>query len=409
MHTPKKILIFSMLYYPRVGGAEIAIKEITDRIDHNEYEFHMITVGADSTLPRIEKIGAVLVHRVDFFIKEKPTVDDFYRYPLKFNKWFYQFKAFFEAVKLHRKYSYDGIWAMMASGAGVPAALFKMRFPSVPYALTLQEGHTKSKIKRSMLPVYPFFVAAFKSADVIQAISKYLAGLAYDMGYKKEIVVIPNGVNLKLFATDFLPERISRIKKEIGKKDGDIFLITTSRLVYKNAIDDVVRTLVLLPTHIKFVIIGRGPDEKLLKELASELGVSDRVFFKGHIDQSNIPGYLQASDIFIRPSRSEGMGNSFVEAMAAELPVVATQEGGISDFLYDAERDPAKKPTGFAVDKDSPEQIKEAVEDIIARPEYTKEVVQNAKEMVIKQYDWDIVSNDMKHKVFDQISNVLCD
>ncbi|HJV32713.1 MAG TPA: hypothetical protein VJ694_01675, partial [Patescibacteria group bacterium] len=60
----KRVLIFSLAYHPKhVGGAEIAIKEITDRVPSDEIEFHMVTLRFDSTLPKTEKIGNVLVHR----------------------------------------------------------------------------------------------------------------------------------------------------------------------------------------------------------------------------------------------------------------------------------------------------------------------------------------------------------
>ena len=62
----KKILTFSLSYYPRsVGGAEMAIK-ITDRLDESEIEFHMVTLRFDSALPRVEKVGNVLVQRIGF-------------------------------------------------------------------------------------------------------------------------------------------------------------------------------------------------------------------------------------------------------------------------------------------------------------------------------------------------------
>jgi len=67
---PKKILIFSLAYYPKhVGGAEVALKEITDRIDPAHIEFHMVTNRFDSTLPKTEKVGNVLVHRIGITTK----------------------------------------------------------------------------------------------------------------------------------------------------------------------------------------------------------------------------------------------------------------------------------------------------------------------------------------------------
>ena len=61
----KRILIFSLVYYPRfVGGAEVAIKEITDRISPEEVEFDMVTLRLEPNLPKFETIGNVNVYRV---------------------------------------------------------------------------------------------------------------------------------------------------------------------------------------------------------------------------------------------------------------------------------------------------------------------------------------------------------
>ena len=96
------------------------------------------------------------------------------------------------------------------------------------------------------------------------------------------------------------------------------------------------------------------------------------------------------------------MGNSFVEAMAAGLPVIATQEGGIADFLWDSKRNPEKPPTGWAVDKDSPEQIADAIKQILdsANKEQVAEIVGNAQTLVRERYDWDLIVKDMREKVF---------
>ncbi len=116
-----------------------------------------------------------------------------------------------------------------------------------------------------------------------------------------------------------------------------------------------------------------------------------------------MPKYLKISDIFCRPSLSEGFGNSFVEAMAVGLPVIATQEGGIADFLFDAKRNPEQETTGWAVDARSPEQIAEAVRDILDNPEKTQRIVATAKKMALEKYDWNIIAEDMQEKVFNKL------
>ena len=396
----KKILILSLVYYPsHVGGAEVAIKEITDRIKPEEIEFDMICLRFDKNLPKTEKIGNITLHRIGF-TTNKPTIADLSKFPLHLNKLLFQFSAAFEALKLHKKNHYDAIWAMMAHSTGVPAGIFKTFNPEIPYILTLQEGDPIDYIKNKMRPIYPLFVRGFTLADTIQSISTFLSKWAYDMGFRGHLEIIPNAVNTKHFSRIYSEMELEALKNKLGKKIGDKYLITTSRLVKKNALDDVIQALPLLPSEIKFVVLGLGPDLNMLTNLAKNLDVSDRVIFLGQVDHSEMPKYLKISDIFIRPSLSEGMGNSFIEAMAAELPVIATQEGGISDFLFDPDLNPDKLPTGLAVKPRDPEGIAKQIMKCINDVELTKQIISNAKKLVLEKYDWDLITKDMMEKVF---------
>lgn len=364
----KRVLIFSLAYYPHVGGAEVAIKEITDRIP--DIEFHMVTMRFSADEAREEKIGNVSVHRIG-------NGDG------KLDKFLFQFSAARKASMLHRRYHFDGIWAMMAHSAGVPAGLFNLFHPEVPYALSLQEGDPIPHIERTMVPLWPLFTRAFTRAAVILPLSNYLARWARARHYAGPIEIVPNGVD----AAEFSGASISH--------EGTV-LITTSRLVHKNAVDDVIRALALLPGSVRFRVLGSGPDEHSLRQLAHTCGVLERVEFLGYIDRSAMPHHLHAADIFIRPSRTEGFGASFMEAMAAGLPVIATQEGGIADFLFDAKRNPGKETTGWAVDRDSPEQIAEAVKEILANPNQVARVTATAKKLVSEHYDWDLIAGRMR-------------
>lgn len=396
----KKILIFSLAYYPKhVGGAEVAIKEITDRLPLGEYEFHLVCNRYDSNLLKEEQIGNVQVHRIGF-TTTAPTMSDLRKLPLHFNKVLYQWLAFHEARRLHKKYTFDAVWAMMAHSTGVPAGRFKRSFPKVKYLLTLQEGDRPQDIEKKMAIFGKLFDDAFLRADMVQVISNFLGHWSKQRGFTGEPILIPNAVDTAHFTQRYEADELREVRREFGVNEDDILLVTTSRLVPKNAVDDVIAALALLPEKVKFIIFGIGPDEEKLRREVNTLGVSDRVFFRGQISHEVMPKYLKACDIFIRPSRSEGMGNSFVEAMAAELPVIATQEGGIADFLFDEKRNPERQTTGWAVEANNPHSIKVAVEDILNRPEKVTEVVRTAKQMAIEKYDWGLITEQMDRKVF---------
>lgn len=395
----KRVLIFSLAYFPKhVGGAEVAIKEKTDRMP--DIEFHMVTLRYDSTLPKVERVGNVLVHRIGF-TRPNPKAADLKMFPLHYNKYLFQFLAAWKALRLHRQHRYDATWAMMAHSCGVPAAVFKMFHSEVPFVLELQEGDPPEYIERTMRPLWPLFSLAFTSADAVSVISTFLGRWAKRRGFPGEPILVPNAVDTKRFSHAYPPAAIDEIRDALGKKMGDVFVITTSRLVSKNAVDDIIRALPLLPENVRFIVLGDGPDEDALKKLAVDLGVQARVRFPGRVEHAELPIYLAACDIFVRASRSEGMGNSFIEAMAAGLPVVATQEGGIADFLFDEKRNPDKPITGWAVDKDSPGQIAEAVKDIMSRPEKVRAVARVAREMVTEKYGWDTVARAMRERVFE--------
>lgn len=399
----KRILIFSLTYYPNIiSGAEVAIKEITDRIAPEDIVFDMVTLRFDSTLPTFERIGNVNIHRIGFTTKH-PQIGDLVKFPLVINKYLFPFIGFLKAWSLHRKSPYDGIWAMMANYAGFAALFFKMKFPEVRYLLTLQEGDPIEYIKARVQKVYALFEQIFTRADMVQAISHYLAAFARDMRYTGPLEVVPNAVNVAYFSKTYSTKELFVLKQKLGKSIDDIFLITTSRLVKKNAIDEVIRALPLLPVRIKFLILGIGPDEATLRALADALKVSDRVKFLRQIDHKEMPKYLAVSEIFIRPSRSEGLGNSFLEAMAAGLPVIATPVGGIPDFLFDPEKNPDREPTGLFCKVDDPESIATQVKRILADSALRTRLVTNAKKLVTEKYDWNLIAREMHERVFNQL------
>jgi len=385
----KKILIFSLAYYPHVGGAEIAIKEITDRI--KDIEFHMVTMRFLRSELSQEKIGNVIVHRVG---GGRTYISKILFVP----------RATLRGLALHRAQHFHGLWAMM-SYMLFPIMLMRIRGVRIPYVLSLQEGDPFRRVFERLIirPVRPLLRAGFRKAQVIQTISTFLAAWPEQLGYRGPVVVIPNGVDVTHFSRETSPSNIADIATTLGKKEGDVYLITTSRLVGKNALDDVIRALALLPSHVHFLILGSGSEEGALRLLAKKLGVANRTKFLGHIKHFRIPKYLSISDIFVRPSRSEGMGNSLIEAMAARIPVVATHEGGISDFLFDSKRNPGQDATGWVVDTDSPQQIADAVRTILDNPEEAKRVTDNAYTLVSKNYSWDLVARDMREKVFARV------
>lgn len=369
----RHILIFSLSYYPhQIGGAEVAVKEITDRISKDTMQFDMITLG-DGRSPREETIGNVRVYRV-------------FRNVGSLTKLLFPFAAALKAKKLDRAIGYDAVWAIMASYAGFAAYLFKKRRFLTPVFLTIQEG---DHFKRREGFFGSWFRKIFATADHIQAISRYLADWSRHMGAKCPVTVIPNGVDFGHFSEPLSSEDRGALRRQLGFADDEVVLMTASRLVYKNAVDDIIAALQHLDKSYRLLILGVGPDEPALKALVRNLKLEERVIFGGFVPHERLPQYLQASEVFVRPSRSEGLGNSFLEAMAAGIPVVATPVGGIPDFLKDGE-------TGLFCEVGNPQSIAQKVEKLVKDRESRDYIVRQARELVRKRYGWEQISRDMQ-------------
>jgi glycosyltransferase involved in cell wall biosynthesis len=390
----KKIAVFSLAYYPSfVSGAEAAIKEITHRIDKEDIEFHVITLRFDTESPRREVIDTVVVHRVGFG-------------GVYLSKILYIPLAALKARSLHRQEPLVGMWAMMTYMT-MPLTLARWLGVRVSYVLTLQDGDPYEKVfeRWFIKPLVPIIDSGFRNATVIQVISEYLGTWPKKRGYTGEVVLVRNGANPKNFTQYYRDEELMQIKTKLGKKEGDVYLFIAARLVYQKGIDAVIKALTLLPTNIHFLIGGDGPDRQMLETLTTELQLENRVRFLGALERDDVPKYRNTivSDIFVHPSRSEGLGNSVLSAMAGRLPVVVTQVGGFADFVFDVKRDPDKKPTAWVVDPDSPEQIAEAVKDILAHPEKVAMITQNARELMETEYHWDAVATKMRQEVFAKL------
>lgn len=398
----RRVLIFSLNYHPFIGGAEIALKEITDRIAPEDIEFHLIAYRFDSKLPKREQVGNVTVHRIGIG-RRGMTIGETFTSIAYLGKVLYVPLAAMKAWRLNRKQRFDAAWAMM-SYMVFPLVLLRLAGTRIPYLLTLQEGDPFERVfgRWRIRLVKPLLTLGIRRAAAVQAISTFLLDWARRIGFEGHGQVIPNGVDLARFAHKIPDEVVSQTKEWLGKKPGDVFLVTTSRLVHKNGIDTVLGALALLPSHVHFVVLGEGPLEGALKAKAAGLKVSERVRFMGALPHADLPAALSACDIFIRPSRSEGMGNSFIEAMAAGLPVIATQEGGLADFLFDAKRNPGKEATGWAVDANHPEQVAAAVEAILADPQQAAQTIANARHLAHDHYDWNPIARRM-HELLERV------
>jgi len=394
------IALFTLAYAPFEGGAEIAPREIITRL--KGINFTIFTYKFNRDWLSFEKKDNYSIVRVGSGKKIKTGKGGTKKYYGRiWDKISYIYKAWQEAEKVHKHKRFEVVWALMASYGGIAALLFKMNHPGVPLLLTLQEGDSEKHLVFGKFGLVGWFGKKIvQKADFIQSISKYLADFAIKRGASCPIEVVPNGVDIDLFQTEFKDFEIKCLRDNLGIND-EYVILTTSRLVHKNGVDILIGAVAKLKEsrpNIKLLVIGDGPELNKLKVQSQELKVENNILFLGQIPQKDLPIYFRVADVFARPSRSEGLGNSFLEAMAAGVPVIGTPVGGIVDFLSNGH-------TGLLADPEDPDNLAEKIGYILGHRDIRENVIKNALILVEKQYSWNIVAEKMD-RIFNKIAQI---
>jgi len=368
----QRIALFSITYDPYIGGAEVAIKQVTNRL--TECRFDLYTAKMDPNLPDEEQIGNVYVYRVGTGNR-------------LFDKLLFPWGARTMALRQHAKNPYAAFHAVMANYAGLAALLCKRAEPGVPYILTLQSGDSDAFIWSRTWFWYPWYRKIYACADYVTAISNWLVRRACCYGCQKGVAVIPNGVDAGLFSAGISARERERIRESWGANESSNIIFTASRMVRKNGIDILIDSLSHLPETYKLVIAGTGDREKEYKSRSAKY--KDQVLFLGQVGYQDLPALMQSADVFARPSRTEGFGNVFVEAMAAKLPVVATPVGGIVDFVTHAS-------TGMLAKPEDPKSVAQQIKIIASDQDLRGRLIQNGADLVRERYSWDRIAGQYK-------------
>ncbi|MCZ8171693.1 MAG: glycosyltransferase [Brevundimonas sp.] len=160
------------------------------------------------------------------------------------------------------------------------------------------------------------------------------AGLVDDMSAlgipRDKITVHRTGLDTNLFR--LYDRRMCR--DQLGLPRDRPVLATVGALIPRKGQAFVIEALAQLPDAI-LLLAGKGDDEARLRALAARLGVADRVRFMGAVPHGELPILLNAADVFVLPSSSEGLANAWVEALACGTPVVTTPIPGAQELITD--------------------------------------------------------------------------
>jgi len=255
----------------------------------------------------------------------------------------------------------------------IPSAL-AMRFSSGYRVLTLHGVYSEQigYLHGSALGRLSRLVEkrALRWANAVTAVSSIVAEHYSRQGFR--VVYIPNAIDL-----EDLPKEAKRFH--------DQQIVYNGRLSREKGVDILLEGFLNSNLKAKLVLIGSGPLEEKLREMARN---DDRVIFTEQLPRQEALKIVKGSDVFVLPSIHEGLSTALLEAMALEVPVVATRVGGNTEIVTDGE-------TGLLVEP-NPKDIIKAVSRLLEDREFANELAHKAYQKVLEQYTWRVVYTKYK-------------
>lgn len=215
------------------------------------------------------------------------------------------------------------------------AAVLASKLLNKPVVVTAH-GSDLNLLPSSSLPLKKIIAWTLRNSDHVITVSTNLKSKAVELaGFPEKISVISNAsADPELFK----PMDQKECRSRLGVPEGKIILLYVGNILELKGLPILFQSI----KEIKDVgedfivyLVGSGKDKFCFEALVADQGLSEHVVFAGSRNPSEIPLWMNACDVFVLPSISEGMPNVVVEAVACGKPVIATRVGGIPDFVTD--------------------------------------------------------------------------
>jgi len=372
-------LFITQDYTPDLGGMARRHVELCRRFPADTL---VSTVHADGMV-EADAAEPVSVHRQSFGFRAAGRFD----HQVRWARWLRAQAGPFDVVHCGniRPCGYAAWWAMRRTG--------------VPYLVYVNGGDLLRERKKASQPLKRLTARKILGdAAGIIANSAWTGELARDVMRAVGVRALPPVADFPLGTdpTQFGPGHATgEIRVRLGIGDAP-YLLTVARLVPHKGQDVTLRALARIAAEfpaLRYVIVGEGPDEPRLRDLARTLGVEDRVVFAGAMRDDELPAVYAGAALYVGLSRLlppinvEGFGISFVEAAASGVPSVAGDSGGVRSAVLDEQ-------TGLVVPPEADDKVAEAIRLLLGDEPLRRRLGAGAREAALHRFNWDRVVRD---------------
>lgn len=235
----------------------------------------------------------------------------------------------------------------------------------------------------------------YNAAAAIIANSRNTKALLESIGVQPaKIHLVHPGVNAGLFAVS--EAAVQRVKARHRLHDAQV-LLTVGRLQRRKGQDRVIQALPRIRqqvANVRYIIVGTGEEQPYLMQLAHDCGVAAYVIFAGQVTDEALAAYYAACDVFIMPNRQigpdiEGFGMVYLEAGAAQKPVIGGISGGTEDAIVDY-------VTGLRVDGESVDAVAAAVVTLCTQSALARAMGEAGRRRVEQAFTWESVVHQIR-------------
>lgn len=303
------------------------------------------------------------------------------------------FAAFAGAWLLRHRAELDAVLAQNAGVASLAANACRglTRAPTFMLICSPNIAYFHCRYERGELglPAYAagrMLLETARAANALLAhrylvLSDYLGG-EVSYGRRDKVRVVPlYGVDTSRFQP-VTPEEKRRLRVKLGLPEDGFLIFFSSRVAPEKDTESLLDACALLHARGRsFWLLNLSGGHQRLKQLAAERGLGACTFTRDAVDPVHeLPAYYQASDVCAQVSLEEGLGFSPLEALACEVPVVATAVGGLRETIRDGE-------TGLSVPVRSPQRLAEALARVMDEPERFLALAQEGRRMVRERFE----------------------
>jgi len=260
-------------------------------------------------------------------------------------------------------------------------------------------------LKRSLFIFLEKLASPFCNSVLFVSEAVRQDAIRYRLKSEDSLIFVGNGIDADEY-TNYQSDRVA-IRHSYGINADDLWVGSVGRLVPNKGIDTFVRAAALVSEQFpkaRFVVASDGPLRGELEELAHSLGIAEKVQFTGLLPSSqSVMDLMSGLDVFVLPTRREGLGIVFVEAMALGCPVVGSRIEPVDQVVRHGE-------TGLLATVDDPNDFAEAILTLLRDPQLRREMSEAGPEYVKSKYDLQLVferTENVYHQVRAQTSPLL--